>query len=81
MHEHASDPCEALFHAWQYRREVVESYFHALRLLIPLDSRAGSHLQRESVRELNEQLATALLALRRASDELRSCEQELAVLH
>ena len=81
MQEYVSDPCEALFHEWHYRREVAESYHQALRLLIPLDSRAGSHLQRESVRALNEKLATALRALRRASDQLRICEHEQAILH
>ena len=81
MHQHVSDPCEALFHEWHYRREVAESYHHALRLLIPLESREASHLQRESVRELNEKLATALFVLRQASDQLRICEQEQAVMH
>jgi hypothetical protein len=81
MQEYVSDPCEALFHEWHYRREVAESYHQALRLLIPLDSREASHLQRESVRELNEKLATALFALRQASDQLRICEREQAVMH
>ena len=81
MHEQASDPCEALFHEWHYWREVAESYHHALGLLIPLESREASHRQRESVQELNEKLAAALFALRRAGDQLRVCEQEQAVLH
>jgi hypothetical protein len=32
------------------------------------------------VRELNGKLATALFALRQASDQLRICEQEQAVM-
>ena len=81
MHELVSDPCEELLREWYSWREEAKYYHHALRLLIPLDSREATHLQRESVRELNEKLATALFALRRASDQLRICEQEQAVMH
>ena len=81
MHEHVSDPCAELFQEWHFWREVAQSYHHALGLLIPLDSREAGQPQRESVRELNEKLAAALFALRRAGDQLRVCEQEQAVLH
>ena len=79
MREEASDQCEWLLQEWHFRREVVDSYHRALRFLT-LDSRTASQQQRDRVRELHEKLSTALVALRRASDQLRICEREHAMV-
>jgi hypothetical protein len=78
IREQVSDPCEWLLQEWHFRREVVDSYHRALRFLT-LDSREASQRQRERMRELNEKLSTALIALRRASDQLLICEREHAL--
>lgn len=78
MHEHAGDPCEGLLQEWHFRRELVDAYYRALRLLTP-DSGAALLGQQEMRRDLNEKLAIALLALRHTSDQLRSCEREHAM--
>ena len=77
MDEQVSDPCDQLLLEWYFRRELVDSYHRALRFLT-LDSREASQRQQERVRELNEKLTAALIALRRASDQLRMCEREQA---
>ena len=74
MRQQPSDSCEWLLQEWHYRRDVVDSYHRALRFLTP-DSREASQQQRERLRGLNEKLSTALIALRRTSDELRICER------
>jgi hypothetical protein len=79
MREQASDPCEWLLQEWHFRRELVDSYHRALRFLT-LDSREASQRQHDRVRELNEQLCRALVALRRASDQLHICEREHAIV-
>ena len=79
MREQASDPCDRLLQEWRFRREVVDSYHRALRFLT-LDSRKASQRQQDRLRELNEKLSTALGALRRASDQLRICEHEHALV-
>jgi hypothetical protein len=80
MHGHVSDPCEALLQEWHFRYEMVNAYHRASRFLA-LDSHEASLQQRERMRELNEKLSSALIALRQASDQLRICEQEQAVIH
>lgn len=79
MYELVSDPCEQQLQEWYFRYEMVNSYHRAVRLLA-LDSREASLQQRERVRELNEKLSSALIALRKASDQLRICEGEQAVV-
>jgi hypothetical protein len=79
MGEQVSDPCDQLLLEWHFRRELVDSYHRALRFLT-LDSRVASQRQQERVRELNEKLSAALIAHRRASDQLRICEREQAVV-
>jgi hypothetical protein len=75
MREHIGDPCAWLLQEWHYRREMVDSYHRAIRFLTP-ECGEATQRQRERTRELNEKLSAALIALRRASDQLRICERE-----
>jgi hypothetical protein len=77
MGEQVRDPCDQLLVEWQFRRELVDSYHRALRFLA-LDSRETGQRQQERVGELNEKLSASLIALRRASEQLRICEREQA---
>lgn len=77
MHVHAGDPCERLLVEWQFRREVVNAYYRALRFLTPENGDAPSW-QRERWREPSQKLAIALVALGQASDQLGRCEREHA---
>jgi hypothetical protein len=86
MREHMDYPCQRLLQEWQLRRLMVDSYHRSLRLLPPNaaagpDSPGAPQRYRELRRELNGQLATALLALRQASNHLRHCEEEHALTH
>jgi hypothetical protein len=75
MRTHASQPSyDRLLQEWQFRRETVDAYYRALRLLA-LDSRDASQRQREARRDVIEKLSIALIALGQASDQLHSYEQ------
>ena len=71
MHEQDRRISEELLRQWHYRREIVNYYAGALLRLSPYDHNASQRW-----RELNEKLAIALIALRGASDQLQSFEQE-----
>lgn len=74
MDEHDAAVHERLLREWAFRREVVNCYCGALRLLNPDDP--GAH---QRWRALSGQLAAAMQALSEASARLRSYEQEQAL--
>jgi hypothetical protein len=76
MRGQTSDPYTRLLTEWQARREVVNAYHRALRLLTPQSADAPQRL-----RELHAKLVIALLALRQASEQLRRYEQERAAFN
>jgi hypothetical protein len=79
MQEQTSDPYpQQLLAEWQARREVVNAYHRALRLLVP-QSGAASPRQQERWRDLNNKLASALRALHQVNDQMRVYERQHAV--
>ena len=74
MIEQTGSSYEQLLQEWSFRREVVNEYCNALRLLMPEDRDARQRWQ-----ELSGKLATAEVALSQASAHLRSYEEEQAL--
>ena len=73
MSKSTSPTYERLLQEWAFRREMVNYYCRALRLLTPDDPDAP-----ERWRALSGKLAAAERAHRQASVQLRSYEQEQA---